>query len=393
MPEKRIETRTIEAMAGICVLIPTYNNAATVGKVIEESKLYCKDIFVVNDGSTDNTTAVLESIEGINVISYMPNRGKGHALQCGLNKARECGFDYCITLDADGQHYPSEIPKFIEAVGTNPGSLIIGARNLNAENMPGKNTFANKFSNFWFKVETWQTLHDTQSGFRLYPLKEIEKIKLFTGMYEFELEIIVKAAWRGIKVMNIPINVYYPPAGERVSHFKPLRDFTRISLLNTFLVLVALLWYYPKKFISSLTRENISRFIEEKITDTKESNVRLAAAVGYGVFCGIIPFWGYQMIFAGVSAHFLKLNKVIAILASNISIPPMIPFIIFGSLFTGGLILGKQTIIPLSEINFETATNALLQYLIGSVIFAVAAGFVFFILAFVVFKLFRKESI
>ena len=393
MPEKRIETRTIEAMAGICVLIPTFNNAATVGKVIEESKLYCKDIFVVNDGSTDDTAAVLESIEGINVISYMPNRGKGHALQCGLNKARECGFDYCITLDADGQHYPSEIPKFIEAVGTNPGSLIIGARNLNAENMPGKNTFANKFSNFWFKVETWQTLHDTQSGFRLYPLKEIEKIKLFTGMYEFELEIIVKAAWRGIKVMNIPINVYYPPAGERVSHFKPLRDFTRISLLNTFLVLVALLWYYPKKFISSLTRENISRFIEENITDTKESNVRLAAAVGYGVFCGIIPFWGYQMIFAGVSAHFLKLNKVIAILASNISIPPMIPFIIFGSLFTGGLILGKQTIIPLSEINFETTTNALLQYLIGSVIFAVAAGFVFFILAFVVFKLFRKESI
>lgn len=393
MPEKRIETRTIEAMAGICVLIPTYNNAATVGKVIEESKLYCKDIFVVNDGSTDDTAAVLENIEGINVISYMPNRGKGHALQCGLNKARECGFDYCITLDADGQHYPSEIPKFIEAIGKNPGSLIIGARNLNAENMPGKNTFANKFSNFWFKVETWQTLHDTQSGFRLYPLKEIEKIKLFTGMYEFELEIIVKAAWRGIKVMNIPINVYYPPAGERVSHFKPLRDFTRISLLNTFLVLVALLWYYPKKFISSLTRENISRFIEENITDTKESNVRLAAAVGYGVFCGIIPFWGYQMIFAGVSAHFLKLNKVIAILASNISIPPMIPFIIFGSLFTGGLILGKQTIIPLSEINFETATNALLQYLIGSVIFAVAAGFVFFILAFVVFKLFRKESI
>ena len=393
MPEKRIETRTIEAMAGICVLIPTFNNAATVGKVIEESKLYCKDIFVVNDGSTDDTAAVLESIEGINVISYMPNRGKGHALQCGLNKAKECGFDYCITLDADGQHYPSEIPKFIEAIGKNPGSLIIGARNLNAENMPGKNTFANKFSNFWFKVETWQTLHDTQSGFRLYPLKEIEKIKLFTGMYEFELEIIVKAAWRGIKVMNIPINVYYPPAGERVSHFKPLRDFTRISLLNTFLVLVALLWYYPKKFISSLTRENISRFIEENITDTKESNVRLAAAVGYGVFCGIIPFWGYQMIFAGVSAHFLKLNKVIAILASNISIPPMIPFIIFGSLFTGGLILGKQTIIPLSEINFETTTNALLQYLIGSVIFAVAAGFVFFILAFVVFKLFRKESI
>ncbi|MBQ6872304.1 MAG: DUF2062 domain-containing protein [Bacteroidales bacterium] len=380
-------------MAGICVLIPTYNNAATVGKVIEESKLYCKDIFVVNDGSTDNTTAVLESIEGINVISYMPNRGKGHALQCGLNKARKCGFDYCITLDADGQHYPSEIPKFIEAIGKTPGSLIIGARNLNAENMPGKNTFANKFSNFWFKVETWQTLHDTQSGFRLYPLKEIEEIKLFTGMYEFELEIIVKAAWRGIKVMNIPIKVYYPPAGERVSHFKPLRDFTRISLLNTFLVLVALLWYYPKKFIRALTRENISRFIEEHITDTKESNVRMAAAVGYGVFCGIIPFWGYQMIFAGVSAHFLKLNKVIAILASNISIPPMIPFIIFGSLFTGGLILGKQTIIPLSEINFETATNALLQYLIGSVIFAVAAGFVFFILAFVVFKLFRKESI
>lgn len=99
--------------------------------------------------------------------------------------------------------------------------------------MPSKNTFANKFSNFWYKVETGQTLSDSQSGFRLYPLTRLKGMRFYTPRYEFEVEVIVRAAWRGVAVKNIPIRVYYPPQEERVSHFKPAKDFTRISVLNT----------------------------------------------------------------------------------------------------------------------------------------------------------------
>ena len=89
--------------------------------------------------------------------------------------------------------------------------------------MPSENTFANKFSNFWYKVETGQTLTDTQSGFRLYPLEKLQSIRFITRRYEFEVEVIVRAAWRGINVENVPIKVYYPPKDERVSHFRPLK--------------------------------------------------------------------------------------------------------------------------------------------------------------------------
>lgn len=359
----------------VCVLIPTYNNAPTVKSVVEECKLYCSNIFVVNDGSTDNTLQILQSIENIVLITYPQNRGKGAALTKGLAKATEMGFKYCITIDSDGQHYPNQIPLFIKKIEEEPGSLIIGARNLNARNMPGKNTFANKFSNFWYKVETWKELSDTQSGFRLYPLDSIKDIRLFSGKYEFELEIIVRAAWRGVNVINIPIDVYYPPQGERISHFKPLRDFTRISILNTILVTIAILWYYPKKFIM------------ENIINNRESNLVVSASLGYGIFCGIIPIWGYQMVFAGVSAHFLKLNKVLAILASNISVPPMIPFILVGCMYAGGILLGKDvTLPPLDEIDIEFVCGTMVQYIIGSIAFAAVAGASVFVTAYVLLQ-------
>ena len=310
------------------VVIPTYNNAGTIAHVIADVKAYADDIIVVNDGSTDNTANILASISDIKVIDYPKNQGKGYALRLTLNKAYEWGFHYAITIDSDGQHYADDIPTFIDKIEEKPESLLIGARNLTAENMPSKNTFANKFSNFWYKVETGQELADTQSGYRLYPLEKINNIRLITRRYEFEVEIIVRAAWRGVNVENVPIKVYYPPVEERVSHFRPLQDFTRISILNTVLVLYALLFYYPWRFLRSLTIANIKDFINKHILHSKDSNLRMALSMGWGVFCGIVPIWVYQLIFAGVSAHFMRLNKVVAIVFSNISSPPMIHIIV-----------------------------------------------------------------
>ena len=377
---------------GCIVVMPTYNNAGTLARVIGDVLQYAEDVLVVNDGSTDATQSILEQIDGIRIHSYAENRGKGHALKCGLKLAYEWGFRYALTIDSDGQHYADDIPAFIERIEQVPDSLLIGARNLTADNMPSKNTFANRFSNFWYRVETGQRLEDTQSGFRLYPLRKLQNIRFLTTRYEFEVEIIVRAAWRGVRVENLPIKVYYPPQEERVSHFRPLRDFTRISILNTVLVLYALLFYYPWRFLRALTAENIHDFFDRNLIHSSESNSRMACSMGWGVFCGIIPLWGYQMIFAFATAHLMRLNKIVAVVFSNVSIPPMIPLILFGSLWTGARLLGEEIAFSLSEVDFALLANFMKQYLLGSVVLAAVAGCVVALVGYLVMVLCKRNK-
>ncbi len=377
---------------GGIVIIPTYNNSGTICDVIRSVLEYSYDVMVVNDGCTDHTSELLTQFDNMKILSYDKNRGKGYALRLALNYARKEGYRYAITIDADGQHYADDIPVFVERIQQVPDSLLIGARNLRADNMPSKNTFANKFSNFWYRVETLHVLQDTQSGYRLYPLRKLDNIFFVTRRYEFEVEIIVRAAWRGVNVENIPVKVYYPPVEERVSHFRPLRDFTRISILNTFLVIIALLYYYPKKFLGLLSKENVIKFIDTQIIHSKESNLRLSLAMGWGVFCGIIPIWGYQMIFAAVMAHFMKLNKVITLVFSNISIPPLIPFIIYFSLKTGAFVMGSDINISLSDLTIEKALLSFYQYILGSILFAFIMGIFVSISGYTLMVLFKRNS-
>jgi len=360
----------------VVVIVPTYNNEKTLATVLDDVRSFASDIIVVNDGSTDRTSEILKSYPDFRIITHPKNKGKGTALKNALRLAKENGFCYAITLDSDGQHFASDIPLFIKEIEQEPDILLVGSRNLEAENMPGKNTFANKFSNFWYKLETGINLQDTQSGYRLYPVQRMGSLKYYTSKYEFELEAIVFAAWRGITVRNIPIHVYYPPEGERISHFRPLRDFTRISVLNTFLVLVAFLWIWPRNFFRKLTWRNAKTFFNDHIIHSKESNMRMTLAVMLGVFMGIVPIWGYQMLVTLALSRLFKLNTVIAIVAANISIPPMIPFILYGSYATGCLILGRPVDLNFTDISFDNIRTVFEQYLIGSIIFAVLCSLV-----------------
>jgi len=205
------------------------------------------------------------------------------------------------------------------------------------------------------------------------------------------LEALVRAAWKGIPLIPLQIKVYYPPEEERVSHFRPLRDFTRISFLNASLVMIAFLWIKPFAFFRSLTRENIKTFFRRNVTESSDSNLRLASAVGFGVFMGIVPIWGYQMLAGFALAHFVKLNKWIVVVFSNISIPPMIPFILFGSYATGGILLGNSILPQFDAISFEAVRNDLLQYLLGSVVFAFICGIVVWLVSFLLLFVFRKS--
>jgi glycosyltransferase involved in cell wall biosynthesis len=233
-----------------CVIIPTYNNAYTLKTVIDDVLQYVADVIVVNDGATDITCSILDLNSDVTLISYQNNRGKGYALRQGFRRALEMGFRYAITIDSDGQHRGSDIPVFLDKIQQYPDSLIVGSRLLQQANMPGGNTFANKFSNFWFRLQTGINLPDTQSGFRLYPLQKISGMRFITNRYEAELEMLVRIAWRGINVCDVAISVYYPPMDERVSHFRPFLDFFRISVLNTFFTFIAFFYSYPVKGIS-----------------------------------------------------------------------------------------------------------------------------------------------
>ncbi len=376
----------------VVVVIPTYNNHKTIGQVIADVRQYANNVIVVNDGSTDGTAEILDGISGIEVITHPHNCGKGTALKNGLCRAKTAGFRYAITIDSDGQHFAKDIPSFVQEIEQNPDTLLVGSRNIQADNMPGKNTFANKFSNFWFKLETGVNLPDTQSGYRLYPIQKMNVQKwYYTAKYEFELEALVFASWAGITVKNIPVNVYYPPEGERVSHFRPGRDFTRISILNTILVLVALLWIYPRNFFRKLNRENVKLFIDKNITHSPDSNARITSAVMLGIFMGIVPVWGYQMLIAFALAHLFRLNKVITLVASNISIPPMIPFLLYGSYFTGCKVMGLPATLKIANMTLENVKNVLIQYVVGSVIFAVICSCVVGVVTFLVLSLFRKK--
>ena len=236
----------------LCVVVPTFNNHKTLGSVINDILKYTSNVIVVNDGSTDSTAEILKDFsEKICVVSYMPNRGKGFALKSGFDKAEKLGYCGAITIDSDGQHFASEIERFVENAEKSPGALLLGQRTTEGD-MPAKNSFANKFSNFWFAVQTAYRFSDTQNGFRLYPLSAMKGLRPVSSRYEAELEMLVRSAWKGIKIVPVPTRVYYPPEGERVTHFRPCRDFFRISVLNTLFTLLAIIYGYPSMFFHLL---------------------------------------------------------------------------------------------------------------------------------------------
>jgi glycosyltransferase involved in cell wall biosynthesis len=230
---------------GICVIIPAYNCEKTIKNVILSVLDYTTDVIVVDDGSVDKTKNILSLFgKQITLITYPKNKGKGYALKQGFNEATAQKFSYALTMDADGQHNINDITLFIDAIQKHPNALIIGARSFNHPNMPQGNIFANRFSNFWFTLQTANKCPDTQSGYRLYPLHKMKKMRPFTHRYEAELELLVRCAWKNIALISVPIQVHYPPKEERVSHFHPKKDFIRISLLNTILCLLAIFYGY-----------------------------------------------------------------------------------------------------------------------------------------------------
>ena len=382
-----------EIVPKIAILVPTYNNEKTLQEVLDDILKITDDVIVVNDGSTDGTRHILSGYTVIEVLHHEKNYGKGKALRNGFKRALELGYSHVVTMDSDGQHLAKDVVAFYDGIKNNPNRIIIGSRNMSVENVPEKSNFGNRFSNFWFWVNTGIKLQDTQSGFRAYPVKLIQDIKWVTSKFEFEIEVLVRSAWKGINVESIPISVYYPPEEERVSHFRTFKDFTRISVLNTVLVFLAVTIMRPLMWYRQVKKEGWKNFFKNYIYDSSESNLKIASSIALGVFIGVSPMWGYHIIIIIFLASLLKLNKAIAVVAGHISIPPMIPLIIYLSFVVGAQLPGMDYEMPWNqELSLSVIKESLLQYVCGAFLLGLMLALIVGPMAYFLLLIFRKNS-
>lgn len=200
-----------------CALIPTYDNPATVAEVVRAAQLHLP-VIVVDDGSGPEAAEILAGLPGIELVRHTTNRGKGAALRTGFETARALGYTHAISLDADGQHFPDDLPILVQAALTDPEALVLGVRDLSSSGAGWGSRIGCWLSNAWLRLAGGPRLADTQTGFRVYPLAGVAELALSGERYDLEVEVLARAAWAGLQLESKPIRVRYFPRAERVSH-------------------------------------------------------------------------------------------------------------------------------------------------------------------------------
>lgn len=212
------------------VVIPTYNNPDTILDVVSDVLNNGYKVIVVDDGSEKRVNGIIENNENIFICTHEVNCGKGEAILTGAKKAKELGYKHFFTIDADGQHLASELDKLLNDF-KDENEIIIGARDLEIQNVPNGSKIGKRISNFWATLDCSQPVTDSLSGFRLYPISILD-LKIKTRGYDWEMEVIVRHAWKGRKIKETSINCYYPHPDERVSHFKKFWDTFKIVIVH-----------------------------------------------------------------------------------------------------------------------------------------------------------------
>ncbi len=210
------------------VVIPVYNHEQMAADTVQRSLALALPVWVVDDGSTDRTPERLRAIPGIRVLRHRSNRGKGAALLTGMAAAAAAGADWAITLDADGQHNPLDARRLLAAIPDAGRPIVLGRREgMLGADVPWTSRFGRGFSNFWVRASGGPVVSDSQSGFRAYPLPECLHLGVRARRFQFEVEVLVKARWSGMPVIEVPVGVSYTPGARRISHFHPFYDFLR----------------------------------------------------------------------------------------------------------------------------------------------------------------------
>ena len=317
-------------MENLVIVIPLYNHGRTVRAVAEACLAIHPQLLVVDDGSSDGGAEALAGLP-LELVRHERNLGKGAAILTAAKFAAGRGLTHIATIDADGQHHPGDLPQLWQAAVAEPLAVVVGCRDFSAANVPGASRFGRSFSNFWLRLQTGMVLPDTQSGFRVYPLALLTGLTFWCRRYNFEIEVLVRAAWAGLPLRSVKISVYYPPGAERISHFRGFLDNWRLTLLNTHLTLRSIVpWPHPRLLAAEpQEKEKISllrplQSLRSLLTENSSPG-RLGAAVGVGVAVGATPLFGLHTITILFVAGFFRLNKVVAVAASNLCMPPLVP--------------------------------------------------------------------
>lgn len=241
---EKISPSSTNQQGRFAFVIPVYNHAGCVAGVVRNALTLGFPVFVVNDGSTDDTQNEIKNIPGIGIISHKKNMGKGTALMSGF-AAASVKADWAITIDADGQHHPEDALNLVAAIPPGERAIIVGAREgMTGGHVPWTSRFGRKFSNFWVLMSGGPVISDSQSGMRIYPLPEVITLPVKAQRFQFEVEVLVQAKRKGLKVLETPVRVVYNPGGARISHFRPFVDFVRNSLTFTRLIFTRIFHLY-----------------------------------------------------------------------------------------------------------------------------------------------------
>lgn len=307
-------------------VIPHYNHSRTLKSVAEDCLRYTKDVAVFDDGSDENPFSLLKGLP-VGFVRFEKNRGKGAVLLDAARFAKERGFTHIITIDADGQHNAADIPPFITAARRNPHALIIGVRRFDPQKVPFSSRFGRKFGGFWVHLQTGKKVSDIQSGYRCYPVEMLLCQRFWCKRYSFEVEVAVKALWGGFGVTEVPVDVVYPQ--DRVSHFSALKDNFRLSVLNTYLTVRAMLPIPHRQYAADeKTGEPVERgYWEVMIENLKQpgSITKNAFSAAWGIFCGSIALPGIRQVMLFFGAGWWNLNKILSISFEKFCIGPFVP--------------------------------------------------------------------
>lgn len=388
-----------------CVIVPVFDHAATVGGVVRGAALHAPIVIVVDDGSRDGSgdaarrgAAEASAPARVEVLVHAVNSGKGAALLTGLRRAAELGCTHAVTIDADGQHRPDDIPGLLAAARTEPSAVVVGARDLDQPDVPASSRFGRDVSNFWVLRTTGADLPDTQSGFRCYPVAPVLALPLRCRSYDFEVEVLVRAAWAGCALRAAPIRVHYPERALRISHFRAFRDNVRISWTYTRLAARRVLptratWRAARRSDRPRVRLRDAMQVVRDLGRQGRRPVELGLAVATGVFIGASPLWGIHGALAVYLCVRLHLNVVAAFLGSNVSLPFIAPYLIFASVQTGHRLLrGEFLDLDPRSLRPEDVPQYLADYAVGSVPIATVLAVVTGLATFCVAWLLRRRG-
>ncbi|MBW1719352.1 MAG: DUF2062 domain-containing protein [Deltaproteobacteria bacterium] len=354
------------------LVIPVYNHGPTLRSVVERALNAGWPVLVVDDGSTDRGPDLITDLP-CRLHRLPQNQGKGAAILTGAGLAAQWGYDTIITVDADGQLDPEDAARLVEtATAQDRPAIIVGTRLMNRDTAPGASLFGRVFSNFWVRLECGLDLPDTQSGLRLYPVEFLLYLPVRARRYDFEVEVLVRAAWAGIPILSTPVRVHYPGEGKRISHFHQWKDNLRLTVLHTRLILRALNPWPHRRLEGQATLSfmDMSFFhpirLFKQICQKHSTPAQLGIAAWMGLFLGTLPLIACHTIVIVYVTHRLHLNKAAAVAASQLCCPPVVPVI---CIETGYFMRNGHLLLELSlDTTVYQLHQRLLEWLLGSLV-------------------------